>query len=215
MRGHAKTCLIIASVPFFSFFSFFPIFLSAIIYCSLYDLFYYFYIFSSVRPRQDLSQFIAPFMIHFLFFIFLFFQVCGHGKTWSQHCLCTVFYPPPYFSMTQVKKYFFPIIFVLVCAWLHFLSAAVFLDGHHFFFLDGLHFFHFFFQGFIFYPPPYFSMTEVKNLLGICIAIVGMILYGHIKVRVCVCVCVCLSVCLSVSVSVSLSLSLSLSLCTL
>eukprot|EP00802_Teleaulax_amphioxeia_P022061 Tamp_22473.p1 GENE.Tamp_22473~~Tamp_22473.p1 ORF type:complete len:344 (+),score=55.33 Tamp_22473:46-1077(+) len=36
-------------------------------------------------------------------------------------------------------------------------------------------------SGFIFYPPPYFSMTEVKNLLGICIAIVGMILYGHIK----------------------------------
>jgi solute carrier family 35, member E3 len=36
--------------------------------------------------------------------------------------------------------------------------------------------------GFVFYPPANFSIRDVKNIMGILIAIVGMILYGHIKV---------------------------------
>jgi solute carrier family 35, member E3 len=35
--------------------------------------------------------------------------------------------------------------------------------------------------GFVFYPPANFSIRDVKNIMGILIAIVGMILYGHIK----------------------------------
>jgi hypothetical protein len=36
-------------------------------------------------------------------------------------------------------------------------------------------------KGFVFYPPANFSIRDVKNIMGILIAIVGMILYGHIK----------------------------------
>mmetsp|Transcript_22929 Transcript_22929/g.74773 ORF Transcript_22929/g.74773 Transcript_22929/m.74773 type:complete len:362 (-) Transcript_22929:70-1155(-) len=36
-------------------------------------------------------------------------------------------------------------------------------------------------SGFIFFPPAYFSANEIKNLFGLFVAILGMVLYGHIK----------------------------------